>query len=206
MYIPSHYAEQHANHLHALIETYPLGTWIVPSETIPLINHIPFLLDAEHNLLLGHVARANPVWQATRNSVVVIFHGPQGYVSPSWYPSKQEHHRAVPTWNYAVAHVHGTFEPIQDPEWLLQHVSQLSQKHEATQPKPWRISDAPCDYIDKMLTAIVGIKIHIERIEGKFKLGQNRSDADRAGAVRGLNGTPRASDTALADWMKLYKG
>lgn len=202
MYIPAHFAEQNTEALRTLIKAYPLGTWVVPDEIGLTINHVPFLLDTDHNQLLGHVARANPVWKATNKTAAVVFQGPQGYISPSWYPSKHEHHRAVPTWNYAVAHVHGTFEVIQDREWLLSHITQLSNEHEANQIQPWHISHSPHEYIDKMVSAIVGIRVHIERIEGKFKLSQNRSKADLLGVLAGLNASQSNNKASLAAFMQ----
>ncbi len=140
--------------------------------------------------LYGHVARANTVWKSYEKDVevLVIFHGPQGYVSPSWYPSKSDHGKVVPTWNYIVVHVYGHLSVIQDEAWLVNHVAMLAQRHEQYRPRPWSLSDAPDDYVAKMLKAIIGFKIVITRIEGKWKLSQNRSKQDRQGVIDGLRG------------------
>jgi transcriptional regulator len=142
----------------------------------------------------AHVARANPLWrEADGQPVLLLFQGPQAYVSPSWYPSKAQHGKAVPTWNYTMVQVHGTLRAMQDPQWLRAFVTRLTERHEAGRALPWHVTDAPPDYIDAMLKAIVGIEIEVTRVEGKFKLSQNRDAADRTGVVLGLE-----SDAALA--------
>jgi transcriptional regulator len=153
-----------------------------------VVNHIPFMLDVgrgAHGTLVGHVARANPVWQQLGTSVAV-FQGPQAYVSPNWYPSKRSHGKVVPTWNYAVVHAHGQPRAIQSRDKVLAIVTRLTQTHEAGSAVPWAVSDAPADYIDQMLKAIVGIEIPIERLVGKWKATQNRSLPDRLGTIAGL--------------------
>jgi transcriptional regulator len=185
MYQPSHFRQDDPAALQALIEAHPLGTWVTQQDGGFTADHVPFLFDASRRVLLGHVARANPVWQAAGASLVV-FHGPQAYVSPSWYPSKHAHGKAVPTWNYAVVHVHGRARAIEDRGELLALVTRLTQAHEQGQAVPWSVSDAPADYIDQLLGAIVGIEIAIERIEGKWKMSQNRPAADRLGVAAGL--------------------
>jgi transcriptional regulator len=177
--------------MHALILAHPLGVWVSLGDDALVANHIPFNLDAsrgDRGVLVGHVARANPIWRQATSSVpaLVTFHGPQAYISPSWYPSKHEHGKAVPTWNYAVVHAHGRPTFIQDREWLHNHVSSLTRKQEATRPQPWDVSDAPADYVDKMLSAVVGVEIPISKLEGKWKMSQNRVESDRAGVVSGL--------------------
>lgn len=205
MYLPSHFAQPDLSTLHRLIRAHPLGTWIQNDGKTLEINHVPFLLDAVDSLngtLLGHVARANPAWKIGTNAAsTVVFTGEQGYVSPSWYPGKEEHHRVVPTWNYAVVHAHGIAEIIEDHRWLLELVTRLTDEHEASSAVPWRVADAPADYIDKMLHAIVGVRIRIERLEGKFKLSQNRSAVDQMGVVTGLSLSAHAGDNALARLM-----
>ena len=191
MYIPKHFEETDREVLHALIRSHPLGAWVTISAAGLLVNHIPFLLsaaDGTHGTLVGHVARSNPVWQsfsATEPSVV-IFQGAESYISPSWYPSKREHGKVVPTWNYAVVHAHGIPRAIEDPAWLLDHVTRLSMEHESQQLLPWRVTDAPRDYIDKLLGAIVGIEIPVQALVGKWKVSQNRPRPDRDGVVAGL--------------------
>jgi len=196
MYVPSHFEESDLGTLHALLRAHPLGTWVTQSRDVAdggelIANHVPFLLDptrGEHGTLLCHVARANPVWRSfsTTQASLVVFQGPQGYITPSWYPSKQAHGKVVPTWNYAVVHAHGQPRVIDDPAWLLHHVGQMTHGHETPRPAPWQVGDAPADFVDSLLRAIVGIEIPISRLVGKWKVSQNRPAADRAGVVDGL--------------------
>ncbi|MDO8719450.1 MAG: FMN-binding negative transcriptional regulator [Polaromonas sp.] len=188
-YLPTHFEETDTAELHALVAACPLATWVVPHQGELLVNHIPFLLDVgrgAHGTLVGHVARANPVWQALSASSVAVFTGPQAYVSPNWYPGKQAHGKAVPTWNYATVHAHGVPEAFDDPARLLALVTRLTQVHEASQAQPWQVQDAPADYLASMLKAIVGIEIPVQRWVGKWKVSQNRPAADRQGVVAGL--------------------
>ena len=188
MYLPSHFEITDPAVLHGLVRQHPLATWATVVDGQPVVNHIPFMLDetaGEHGTLVGHVARANPVWREAGPGVLV-FQGAGAYVSPSWYPSKREHGKAVPTWNYAVVHAHGTAQAVEDRDGVLAIVRALTNLHEASQAQPWSVSDAPADYIDQMLRAIVGIRIPVQRWAGKFKLSQNRSAADHLGVVLGL--------------------
>jgi transcriptional regulator len=203
MYIPKYHEETDTAVLHALVRAHPLGAWVTQAQGELLANHIPFLLDTargEHGTLVGHVARANPIWQTFSALVesVVIFQGAESYITPSWYPSKHAHGKAVPTWNYAVVHAHGLPRSIEDPQWLLQHVTALANTHEAGQALPWKVSDAPADYIDQMLKAIVGIEIPITRLVGKWKVSQNRPQADRLGVVAGLESRDDARSNDMA--------
>ena len=191
MYVPKYHAESDISILHALIRAQPLGTWVTYSDGDLIANHIPFLIDPSrsvHGTLVGHVARANPVWQSFSKSVncVVAFQGPQTYITPSWYPSKHAHGKAVPTWNYAVVHAHGMPRAIEDRDWLLQHVNQLTEVHESDQALPWKVSDAPLDFTAKLLESIVGIEIPISKLVGKWKVSQNRPVPDQLGVVAGL--------------------
>jgi len=188
MYLPAHFEESRPERLRALLRENPLATWVVQADGGLQVNHIPFMLDADrgpHGTLVGHVARANPVWRSLGPSVAV-FQGPQAYISPSWYPSKREHGKVVPTWNYAVVHAHGTPRAIEAPDEVLAIVTRLTQTHEAGSAVPWAVSDAPADYIEQMLKAIVGIEIAVERWVGKWKASQNRGVPDRLGTVAGL--------------------
>lgn len=201
MYLPKTFEETRLDVLHDLIRAYPLGTWVSAKASELDVHHIPFVLDSECGelgTLFGHVARANPIWKASAGVLphVVIFRGPQAYVSPSWYPSKHEHGKAVPTWNYAVVAAHGRPDYIDDPAWLYAHLRGLTEAQEASQALPWHIEDAPADFMEKMVSAIVGVAIPIQRIEGKWKTSQNRQDADRMGVVAGL--TAKGDDEAAA--------
>lgn len=203
MYIPKNFEERDRTVLHALVAAHPLGAWVVQAEGGLVVNHLPFLLDATRGplgTLTAHLARANPVWKALAGSAasVAIFQGPQGYISPSWYPGKAEHGRTVPTWNYAVVHAHGVPRVMDDRDWLLRHVTRLTEVHEAGAAAPWQVSDAPRDYIEQQLGAIVGIEIPIAALDGKWKMSQNRTMPDRLGVVAGLSARGDADAVALA--------
>lgn len=198
MYLPEHFAQHDPAALHALMAAHPLATLITPSpdgvcaDLLPLQRHTHADGRTE---LRGHVARANPLWQhAHGQSVLVVFHGPQAYVTPSWYPSKARHGRVVPTWNYTLVQARGPLHAVEDAPWLHELVSQLTHTHEAPRPAPWAVADAPDDYVQSMLRAIVGIRIEVHALRGKWKVSQNRDAADRAGVAEGLQGT------ALGDW------
>jgi transcriptional regulator len=188
MYEPAHFVERDADTLLALMKAHPLATLVragaeLAADILPLeVERV-----GETWRVTGHVARGNPLWrEADGQSVLLLFQGPQAYVSPNWYPSKSQHGKAVPTWNYTMVQVHGTLRATQDPEWLRALVTRLTERHEGGRAAPWHVSDAPPDYIDAMLKAIVGIEIEVTRVEGKFKLSQNRDAADRTGVVLGL--------------------
>lgn len=191
MYIPKHHEETDLSVLHSLVRAHPLGTWATQGDGELVVNHVPFILDSsrgECGTLMGHVARANRVWQVFSKAVhsVIVFQGAESYITPSWYPSKHAHGKAVPTWNYAVVHAHGLPVVVDDKSWLLNHLDQLTDLHEADQALPWKVSDAPPDYIEKMVSAIVGIEIPIAKLVGKWKVSQNRSTSDKLGVVAGL--------------------
>ena len=203
MYLPVQFEENRVEVLHALMRKHPFATLVNHGADGLAANHLPLHLAAEIapcGALQGHVARANPLWQqAADTDVLVIFEGPQTYVSPSWYPTKREHGKAVPTWNYVVVHARGRLRVIDDPAWLRTQLDALVDSHEAGFAEPWRIADAPPDYIDKMLTAIVGIEIAITRLTGKWKISQNQPAANRAGVVAGLREKATADSLAMAE-------
>ena len=203
MYTPQQFEETRRDVLHDLIRSHPLGTVVVLAGTELSANHIPLLLRADegtHGTLCGHVARANPLWRQLGGVVeaLVVFQGPGSYITPSWYPSKHADGRAVPTWNYAVVHAYGQPRAIEDAGWLLEHVTQLTAVHEAGQALPWQVTDAPKDFTDQMISRIVGIEIPISRLQGKWKVSQNRKSADRLGVVAGLesHATERSQEMA----------
>jgi transcriptional regulator len=204
MYVPTHFKEANSEKLHALMHAYPFATVVTQGEGGLAANHLP--LEPVDGKLHGHVARGNELSRMDGAEVLVIFRGPDGYVSPNWYPSKRETHREVPTWNYAVVHVHGRLRTVSDAAWLRELLERLTNRHEAGQPEPWRVSDAPEDHIEKSLRAIVGLEISIDRIEGKFKLSQNHPDANRAGVLDGLRQRAGRGDATLADLMSLEEG
>lgn len=190
MYQVAVFREERIDVMHALIRVHPLAVLVTSAGGTLEANHLPLLIDplpSPQGTLRGHVARANPLWrQLHETEVLVVFQGPQAYVTPSWYPEKRETGKVVPTWNYAVVHARGPLIIRDDRDWLRDLVSRLTYQQEAGLPQPWSIADAPIDYIERMLGAIVGIEIPVRSIEGKWKVSQNRTDADRAGVVDGL--------------------
>lgn len=165
---------------------------------------MPLLVDDDGAMVRGHLAKSNPVLAAAPADAMLIVPGGDAYVSPGWYPSKAEHGRVVPTWNYEVVHLHGHLV-THDPDWTLQLVRDLTEHHEATMPQPWSVDDAPDDFIVGMLKAIVGVSLQVTKIEAKRKLSQNRPAIDLDGAVAGLRATGRAGDVAMADAMELHR-
>lgn len=207
MYCPATFRQDDLASLHAQIQA--SGLAIVTSSGAQGLqaSHLPLLLEpgeGEFGTLCGHFARANPHWRdlAAGAEALVVFSGPDAYVHPGWYPAKAEHGKVVPTWNYIAVHAWGRAEVFDEPERLLQLVSRLSDRHEQGRPQPWAVSDAPRDYIDAMLRAIVGFALPIRRLEGKWKLSQNRSSNDQAGVRTGLATSNNPRDQELAAQMK----
>ena len=203
MYLPAHFEESRVAVLHELIRVRPLGLLITLSDGGLQADPIPFLIDPEpapFGTLRGHVARANPLWRETHAEVdsLVVFQGPQAYVSPSFYPSKAEHGKVVPTWNYVTVQARGRLRAIEDSTWLLGLVTRLTQTHEAPRAAPWAVADAPADYVATMLRNIVGIEIPLQDLKGKWKVTQNRSAADRQGVAQGLQQAAAATGDAEA--------
>ncbi|WP_438397247.1 FMN-binding negative transcriptional regulator [Caballeronia sp. DA-9] len=187
MYIPSQFAVAEPDVLHELISHHPFGALITHGNGGLDANHIPFELVVDQGgqgVLQAHVARANPIWQevADDDEVLVIFNAGDAYISPSWYPSKHEHHKQVPTWNYVVVHAHGRIRIRDDSKFVRGVIAKLTRTHEAQENKPWKMGDAPSDYIEAMVGAIVGIEIEITRLVGKRKLSQNKEARDIQGA------------------------
>ncbi|HUE63426.1 MAG TPA: FMN-binding negative transcriptional regulator [Rhizomicrobium sp.] len=190
MYIPDHFREARPDVLHDAIRHIGFATLVTRDEEGVLeANHMPMLLEATQEakqVLRGHVARANPVWKAGEGEALAIFLGPHAYVSPNWYPSKAATGKAVPTWNYITVHAKGRIRWMQDADWLRAHVTRLSETHEHRRADPWKVSDAPESYIETMLRGIVGFELEIARLDGKYKLTQNRDEADRDGVRAAL--------------------
>ena len=210
MYLPAHFQEDRVDVLHQLIGHHALGTLVTQGADGLTADHIPFIVDPRpgpFGTLRGHVARANPLWRKDGSEVMVVFQGADAYISPSWYPSKQEHGKVVPTWNYAVVHAHGALRAIDDVEWLRDFLATLTERFESPMPMPWKVSDAPADFIETLMRSIVGIEIPMTRLQGKWKTSQNRPRADREGVMAGLHAvakvdTGEASDAnAMADWV-----
>ncbi|MDT5194826.1 MAG: transcriptional regulator [Mycobacterium sp.] len=186
MYVPSHFAPDEAA-VDELLARHGAADLITATPDGLRATMLPFVYDRERRTLLGHFARNNDHWrQPVLGEALVIVRGPDSYISPSWYASKVEHGRVVPTWNYVTAHVHGALTVHDDVEWLAALVRRLTDQHEAGRPAPWSVDDAPEKFVQGQLRAIVGVEIAISRIEGKFKLSQNRPDADIDGVIAGL--------------------
>jgi transcriptional regulator len=204
MYIPNSYAETDLPTLHAFIEAHPLATVVTHAADGLIASHLPLVLDRSAGplgTLIGHLARANPHARALAHDAsetLVIFTGPQAYVTPEWYPVKKETGRVVPTWNYIAVHVGTTPRLRDDARFLREHLESLTTTHEATRERPWRVDDAPADFIDQQMKAIVAVEFPIDRIEGKWKMSQNRSEADINGVVEGLNASQSPEDRTVA--------
>lgn len=204
MYQRSHYTETRPDILHALMRAHPLAALVTTTADGPVADHVPMEFDPAAGpcgTLRGHVARANPIWQRhlADQSVLAIFQGPAAYVSPSFYPSKQTDPRVVPTWNYAVVHATGTIAFTHDPAWLRDLVGRLTEWQETARTEPWHVEDAPREYVARMLRAIVGFEILIERLDGKWKMSQNHPAANRAGVAAGLRASTIATAQSVAE-------
>jgi transcriptional regulator len=204
VYEPAHFVEENLPAMHGLIRDYPLGLLISADGDDLMANAVPFLLlpaNGHNGTLQTHMARANPQWQHLSEGAkaLVVFQGPQAYVTPSWYAAKKEHGKVVPTWNYALVQVRGSATIHDDPDWLQAQITALTKAHEGNRTEPWAVSHAPERYIEMQKRAIVGIEIAIEDIRGKWKVSQNRSDADRAGVAEGCEGH---GDAAMAELVR----
>lgn len=190
MYSPPHFQESRPEVLAGLIQRYPLGCVTTMTPDGLVADHIPLLFEPGAEAagkLIGHVARANPVWQSAPDQpFLVVFQGPSAYVSPNWYGTKKVDGKVVPTWNYAVVHAHCTLKAIHEPERVLQILNKLTDKHEADQPHPWRLADAPTDFTEKLLAHIVGIELTVHSLQGKWKISQNQPLGNQATVVQGL--------------------
>ncbi|HHQ4692609.1 TPA: FMN-binding negative transcriptional regulator [Aeromonas veronii] len=192
MYLPPYFATDDPEALHKLMQAHPLGALITHGERGLDANHLPFELDTEsgkHGVLRAHVARNNPLWQEARDGdeVLVIFKAADAYISPNWYPSKKAHHQQVPTWNYSIVHAHGRIQIRDDARFVRRLLANLTRHHEAGEPAPWKMADAPRDYLEAKVAAVVGIEIEITGVVGKFKLSQNKEAADRQEAAHTLH-------------------
>jgi transcriptional regulator len=210
LYIPDAYRKDDIEDLLALIEAHPLGSIVTFRDELDA-NHIPFIVDRAPSgiKLIAHVSRNNTLWKEAvpGERILVIFHGAQGYISPNWYPGKQHNENQVPTWNFQVAHVHGTLSVIDDERFVRGVVARLTTKNEALQPHPWKMTDSETTYIDRELKGVVGIEVQVNRLEGKFKLSQNRNEQDWQGAIDGLaqSGHGELSETMQQEFDKRKK-
>lgn len=209
MYQPAHFVESRPEVLHRLVQEHPFGLFVTQDANGISANSVPFFLDADPaggpGVLRAHVARANPIWREARRDVesLVVFQGAQGYVSPAWYQTKAEHGKVVPTWNYVIVQARGTVRFIDDAAWLHAFVTRLTNHHEGERAardgvSAWAVTDAPADYVDTMLRAIVGVEIVLTSLVGKWKVSQNRSQADRDGVARALEKAPGSNAAEMA--------
>ncbi len=212
MYLPPHFNEQRVEVMHDLIRAHPLAAIVTFTGGKLTANHIPMRVvpaPAPFGMLRAHVARANPLWLdvAEGAGALAIFQGPDFYISPSHYATKRETAKVVPTWNYAVVHAHGTLRAIDDPDWLREFLEGLTNEHESKRNEPWKVTDAPAEFVDSQLKAIVGIELAITQLIGKWKVSQNRVPKDRQSTIDSLR-TDRDHDaSAMADLVeRAFKG
>jgi transcriptional regulator len=206
VYVPAHFKEDRVPVLHDAIRHLAFGTLVTHGPQGLEATHLPLLLDEEPaplGTLCGHVARANPQWRAMESGgpSLAMFLGPDAYITPSWYPAKRETGKVVPTWNYLAVHAYGEVRTISDAGWLREHVGRLTATHEGGRAAPWGVGDAPPEFIDGLLRSIVGFTMRITRLEGKWKMSQNRPAADQAGVYEGLSAEGGAGQQAVAEIM-----
>lgn len=209
MYLPKLFEVRDLEIMQQLMRDYPLATLISRQAELVNANHIPLMLLTQAETLgclQGHVARSNPLLQEVQENpeVLVIFQGAQSYISPSWYPSKQATHQVVPTWNYTAVHAYGSLRVIEDVSWLQTHLAAITAAHERNLPEPWQLSDAPAEYLNKMLKAIVGIEIQITKLQGKWKVSQNRPPQDQKAVVAALQTLGNQEMAALVQQFGQY--
>ena len=203
MYQPDHFRVEDVAEMHALMRARPFATLVSAGSAGLYASHLPTVLkdDGPYGVIECHLARANPHCRdlAEGGEALMIFQGPEGYITPNWYPSKAAHGKVVPTWNYAVVHATGRPEVMKEKAWLLRHVGELTAQQERTEAKPWALSDAPDSYINVMLRGIVGLRFANTRLEGKWKMSQNREAIDQEGVVQGLNTRAVGDDLEMAE-------
>ncbi|SCY90333.1 FMN-binding negative transcriptional regulator [Microvirga guangxiensis] len=204
MYQPPHFREDRLEVQHALIKSHPLGLLVTCGTSGLIANPLPFALDetaSPYGTLRAHLSRANPQWRDfdPAQEVLVVFQGTETYITPSWYEAKREHGKVVPTWNYAIVQAYGHMRVMDDPQWLLHQVAAMTSAQEAVRQEPWSVSDAPADFLAAQLKGIVGVEIEITRIEGKWKVSQNKPETDRRGVAQGLRGSGDEASLRMAD-------
>ena len=207
MYVPNHFKEEDREKLQQYIRDYGFGLLVIADDEGIEANHVPFYLSSGENDSLGylqcHLARSNPVWQRMQGGarVLAVFQGPDAYVSPSWYPTKAETGRVVPTWNYLAVHARGSAQIIQDSSWLKHHLHQLTDQHESQMVAPWSVDDAPTDFNERLVEAVVGVEIKIETLTGKLKASQNQPERNRTGVKAALETGEGAQNRAMAKYI-----
>lgn len=213
MFQPPLFREDRIEVMHALMREHPFATLVSSASGGLTADHVPLVVHpelGEHGVLRGHLAAPNPLAQAAKGGddaaieVLAIFQGPQAYVTPSWYPSKKQHGKVVPTWNYAVVHAHGRLRFQREHGWLMTHLAELTARHESHRPEPWAVTDAPEPFVERQLKGLIGIEIEIEGLHGKWKVSQNRDEQDRAGVAEGLLGEETAQAQAVSGLVRRY--
>ena len=203
MYIPPHFEQPNIEVMHELIRSRPLATLVTFGSSGINANHIPLHLSPTpepFGVLRGHVARSNPIWHdlAPDIDALAIFHGPDAYISPSWYATKQETGKVVPTWNYTVVHAYGSLRIIDDASWVRTQMEALTTHNEAAFPEPWAVSDAPEDFTDKLIEVVIGIEMVITRLSGKWKVSQNQPPQNQSSVIQGLNASGQNEAVTMA--------
>jgi len=208
MYIPKRFLHDDINNLKGMMTNHAFATLISKNESGIEANHMPLILNesGQRDVLQGHIAKANPLWKSLKDKseVLIIFNGPNCYISPNYYPTKKENAKVVPTWNYVSVHVKGIVSFIHNEQWVLKMLNNLTDHYEATQPVPWSVSDAPQAYIDKMLSAIVGLEIDILSITGKWKVSQDKTEVNQEGIIKGLSQEAGTNAQNIAKLVKEY--
>jgi transcriptional regulator len=203
MHRPDHFRIEDVQEMHALMRARPFAALVSAGASGLYGTHLPTVLKDEgsYGTIECHLARANPHWKdlAEGGGAMMIFQGPEGYITPNWYATKAQTGKAVPTWNYAIVHAYGRPSVMKEKEWLLRHVTELSEQQERSEPQPWAVSDAPESYIDVMLRGIIGFRFEITRLEGKWKMSQNREMQDRIGVIDGLKARESGDDLEIAE-------
>ncbi|MBZ9917609.1 FMN-binding negative transcriptional regulator [Mesorhizobium sp. B2-4-2] len=212
MYQPPHFQETRPEVLHGLIRAHPLGLLVSSGPEGPVADAIPFLIDADvgpNGRLRAHLAKANPQWRLIADNpastVLIVFQGTDAYVTPSWYETKRETGKVVPTWNYAIVQVRGIAKVIDDQDWLARQIADLTASQEGTREAPWAVTDAPAPFIQSQIKGIIGLEIEIGEIHGKWKVSQNRPVADRAGVAHGLE-SETANSSDMVNLVRSYGG
>ena len=204
MHIPKHFQQQNHEALHDLIRKRPLATLVVNTSSGLCANHIPLRLirnSPTDVVLQGHIAKANPLWKESSREALAIFQGADAYISPNWYPTKKEHGKVVPTWNYVAVHASGQITFIHEQHWKMNFLQTLTAEHESNQEKPWAVSDAPEEFTEKQLSAIVGFEIAVHELSGKWKISQNQIERNQTGVINGLSASSDSKAKALARVM-----
>ncbi|MFV2052770.1 FMN-binding negative transcriptional regulator [Aliiroseovarius sp. YM-037] len=207
MFQPPLFRETRIDVMQALMKAHPFATLVSAATGGLSADHIPLVIHpelSENGNIRGHLAAANPLWRKTERDVEVlaIFQGPHAYITPSWYASKQEHGKVVPTWNYAVVHAHGVLRFCRDHDWLMEHLAELTNRHEGNRATPWAVTDAPAEFLERQLKGLVGFEIEVETLNGNWKVSQNKNDQDRVGVELGLLDENTADAASMSDLVK----